>query len=546
MREIIYIQTGNVSNYIGTHFFNTCESYFTYDVDDKVKKMDQIDHNVSFREGVAPGGQPTFCPRLLLFDEKENFGALPKINDLYSPELGDEIAAWGGDIGINKQVPIEKSAYQRYLDEGEDEDSDWFESNDQLLHSVRYWSDFNRVYHIPRTLQPVPFVGTRDTNDPDCVTYWADGVTTFQRECLDNDLMDGDFRRFVEECDLLQGVQTTFDASKFASFTTSMIQLARECLPKTTALSFMVNCVQNSGLVNTHDPTACRAMTNASLAMCALEEYSDVNVPLLHPLVWRTGAWTRNLTYDSQSLYHTTALLSSHLESATLPLRLKSPGAGLDLQALSCQLDTKFAHLTGIFPTPRVDALEKSDSDLSHDFSVEVSPQQITHSSRRSGVFAEWGVLRSTSLPLRDAIEDWIQKTVETRYPFVNMTRSDIEYPLPFSFPRLFNTSSLSADLHRSRHTSSHRSLDTVPIYSALRCSAALSSYFNQHYKFIDTFIRGGTDLRFLNPDGDDGIGKDELREVREAMLKLRDAFSTSDAFENEEAWDEDGRYDIY
>jgi hypothetical protein len=79
-----------------------------------------------------------------------------------------------------------------------------------------------------------------------------------------------------------------------------------------------------------------------------------------------------------------------------------------------------------------------------------------------------------------------------------------------------------------------------------LRCSAALSSYFNQHYKFIDTFIRGGTDLRFLNPDGDDGIGKDELREVREAMLKLRDAFSTSDTSENEEALDEDGGYDIY
>src|SRR5258707_10171899 len=69
MREIIYLQAGNVSNYIGTHFFNTCESYFTYG-DGKDEAAGQIDHDVSFREGIAPDGQPTFCPRLLLFDEK--------------------------------------------------------------------------------------------------------------------------------------------------------------------------------------------------------------------------------------------------------------------------------------------------------------------------------------------------------------------------------------------------------------------------------------------------------------------------------------------
>ena len=83
MKEIIYIQAGNFSNYIGSHFWNTQESYFTYGEED----ASIVDHDISFREGqnlkVSPcyqlqghlpnyvlKGEPTFCPRLLLFDRK--------------------------------------------------------------------------------------------------------------------------------------------------------------------------------------------------------------------------------------------------------------------------------------------------------------------------------------------------------------------------------------------------------------------------------------------------------------------------------------------
>lgn len=50
MREIIYIQAGNFSNHIGTHFWNAQESYFAYgeDADEPV-----VNHDVSFREGLS-------------------------------------------------------------------------------------------------------------------------------------------------------------------------------------------------------------------------------------------------------------------------------------------------------------------------------------------------------------------------------------------------------------------------------------------------------------------------------------------------------------
>lgn len=90
MREIIHIQAGQLSNFIGTHYFNTLETYFTYAAGDA-----EVDHNVSFREGVAPDKSGTFCPRLLLFDLKPNFGALSNVSALYTNSADSgESTAW--------------------------------------------------------------------------------------------------------------------------------------------------------------------------------------------------------------------------------------------------------------------------------------------------------------------------------------------------------------------------------------------------------------------------------------------------------------------
>ena len=50
MKEIIYVQAGNISNHVGTHFWNAQQSYFAYSGDKEVL----VDHDVSFREGISP------------------------------------------------------------------------------------------------------------------------------------------------------------------------------------------------------------------------------------------------------------------------------------------------------------------------------------------------------------------------------------------------------------------------------------------------------------------------------------------------------------
>ena len=57
MKEILYIQAGALPNFVGTHFWNTQESYFQYDGDlegDDGADEPEINHDVSFREGLSP------------------------------------------------------------------------------------------------------------------------------------------------------------------------------------------------------------------------------------------------------------------------------------------------------------------------------------------------------------------------------------------------------------------------------------------------------------------------------------------------------------
>lgn len=59
MREIIHIQAGSLSNYTGTHYWNTQENYFDYDEDD----ISITDHNISFKEGRDEHVRPVYYLR---------------------------------------------------------------------------------------------------------------------------------------------------------------------------------------------------------------------------------------------------------------------------------------------------------------------------------------------------------------------------------------------------------------------------------------------------------------------------------------------------
>jgi hypothetical protein len=86
------------------------------------------------------------------------------------------------------------------------------------LADVRYWSDFNRLYYLPRTIQKIPDISDWE----DAEGNWAAGHETFARydevpvhpcthvlpladsQIQDTGLMEGPLRLFLEECETIQ------------------------------------------------------------------------------------------------------------------------------------------------------------------------------------------------------------------------------------------------------------------------------------------------------------------------------------------------------
>ena len=95
-----------------------------------------------------------------------------------------------GAVDEIQQDPIPDIGYQTQLDQETDEDSDPHaavlgQANPEkssavpplVASDVRYWSDYNRVHYIPRSIHKLPDLADWDTAEGD----WQGGKETFLR-----------------------------------------------------------------------------------------------------------------------------------------------------------------------------------------------------------------------------------------------------------------------------------------------------------------------------------------------------------------------------
>ena len=85
-----------------------------------------------------------------------------------------------------RQDPIPKGDYQRQLEDESYEESD-DEHDKELVKGinfpiqtdrvVRYWSDYNRVYYVPRSIQQLPELPDWEVHEGN----WSYGRETFER-----------------------------------------------------------------------------------------------------------------------------------------------------------------------------------------------------------------------------------------------------------------------------------------------------------------------------------------------------------------------------
>ncbi|KAI0392196.1 tubulin domain-containing protein [Xylariaceae sp. FL0594] len=305
MREIITLQLGQQSNYIATHFWNAQESYFTYGSEEE----SPVDHDVHFRPGLGVDGTETFTPRTVIYDLKGGFGTLRKLNALY--DISDDAAAsslWPGKTVVHKEQPIEASAYQESLDTGQ-------APPELTASSVRYWSDYNRVFYHPRSIVQLNEFELNSTIMP--FEKWHMGEELFGSLDKEHDLLDRDMRSFVEEADQMQGVQIMAGLDDaWAGFAAKYVERIRDEYGKTPVWVFGAQ-EPSRGL-----PREKRLLklVNKARALAELSSQASLVVPLSLP----EGPLSPRICLDPSSTWHVSALFAATIESTTLYTRLRT------------------------------------------------------------------------------------------------------------------------------------------------------------------------------------------------------------------------------
>ncbi|KKA30352.1 hypothetical protein TD95_001040 [Thielaviopsis punctulata] len=313
MKEILTVQLGELANYIGTHFWNTQESYFTYSKDD----VSLINHDIHWRQGLGADGSETYLPRTLVYDFKQNLGSLRQISPLYDPD-DDSTTAWAQTPSVHRADPIAPSAFQAALDAG----------RPPLRPSatdVRFWSDTARVYLHPRSLVALDNIELAAPKDAAAVgpAPWARGTQLFHTLDAAHDLLDRDLRPLAEEADCLQAVQVVAALDDvWAPFAAAYVERLRDDFGKT--------CVLVWGPTTPEAPADSAAMRRARIeakarALVDLYAHASLVVPLAAPPRVPSA-----YALDWTCKWHVGGLYATAMETAGLATRLARGAVGMD------------------------------------------------------------------------------------------------------------------------------------------------------------------------------------------------------------------------
>ncbi|KAL8322035.1 hypothetical protein RB593_004208 [Gaeumannomyces tritici] len=465
MHEIVTLQLGQPSNYLATHFWNAQEAYFTYSGDEE----SPVNHDVHWRPGIGAGGSDTYMPRTVIYDLKGGFGSMRKINALYEAQDGQTPQAlWSGKTVVQKQTPIEVAEYQQSLEKGET-------PAELTPGSVRYWSDFNRVFMHPRSVVQLNDYELNSSIQP--FERWQAGEELFAELDKEHDLLDRDLRPFVEEADQMQAIQvfTTINDA-WGGFAARYAERLRDEYAKSIV---WVWGLQDSAPGLNREKRLLR-MSNKARALTELYKQASIVVPFSMP---RSLASHKALTSRlvTASRWHTSALLASALETATLPSRLKRGPNSDNMDRMAEWLNVMGKQTIATLqmdvvhdepddsssdPRQRPDVLKKyaidggdeydgnEDTvegargvDLPIDFTTHdefASPsRQNGHKSRRH-IFGQTvsvrGIPPSEDAPAQD--RRFARQHQGSGKAAVRSYFSDLRFPQPDSFPSIFSTAS--------------------------------------------------------------------------------------------------------
>lgn len=165
---------------------------------------------------------------------------MQKYNKLFnsSDENSSSGSTW--DQGINRiDRSVSKSQYQHELDrmEAEKDPNINLDVLQSLDATVNNWSDYNRIYYHPKSINPI--VTHQMDNEITPFDNYTIGRQAYEENEKEMDIFEGNFRFFVEECDNLQGFQALTDVDDaFGGFTEGLLNNIRDEFQKTPIMTY--------------------------------------------------------------------------------------------------------------------------------------------------------------------------------------------------------------------------------------------------------------------------------------------------------------------
>ncbi|OZJ03183.1 hypothetical protein BZG36_03322 [Bifiguratus adelaidae] len=525
MHEIITLQFGHYANYIGTHFWNAQEAYFSYGPEADAERYgvipeEELDHDVLFRVGRTLSGQETYTPRVLIYDLKGGFGSSRHLLQAYSQVDAPADIASTQTAGPKLErfetaaPPLNEYQQQVALEHQGDQNVQDIQTEIDLDSVVLTWADFSRAYYHPKSMIQVDGWQLGDTTFRPFDSFIVGKEAWVETEAA-KDTYEENLRIFAEECDSLQGFQlftTVHDA--WGGFASGCLENLQEDYGKK---SIMIYAAGSPSSFPSSERMSEKQHLNKALSLAHLADKASCYIPL-EPSVLPSRL-SKYVEIKRHLPFHTSAILATAIEVISTPYRAKKNRIPMQdiISRVNWRLSTKLANLDIILPLPilgnngKVSLSEFPSVSTSCAFgSTKVDSKAFGESISVRGV-PSGSVLTDIASVVSKAID-----TFSIRYS------TPLSHPVPTSYPKIFRH--LDVD---GRITSSNTSVPrSIPVLSRLETHPIMAKYIQAILDGIEE-----VDIRKLSDynQGAHAVEQDDIAVLKEELWTLSQEYKDAD-----------------
>uniref|UniRef100_A0A8C5HN12 Protein misato homolog 1 n=1 Tax=Gouania willdenowi TaxID=441366 RepID=A0A8C5HN12_GOUWI len=495
-REVITLQLGHYSNYVGTHWWNLQDASLSYDPEEK---PGEIQSDVVFREGQTQGGHVTYTPRLIAVDLKGSLRTLRQEGCLYDSGKDTSVLMVPFLCSGSLSMDTVNSRLQRV------------QHSYRLEGSVKVWSDFLRIHLHPRTISIIHQYN--HDGEAHRLEAFSQGESLLQGAVLDE--LEDKLHFFVEECDYLQGFQVLCDmADGFAGFGSKVTEMLQDSYSGRGILTWGTAPVSYTPVKDIYH------LLNCTLATVHMANNSS----FFCPLTLRGGLGRRpsspvsfpHLSYDPSLWFHSSSVLALALDALTVSYRLRDNSVPMwqlaDTLAVSGR---KVVAAYGAVPFPMMHGSSLPDTLSSWTDAPPWKPLSACSEMSDGRCYGQWATLRgygdqslisalppgtppTTILHSLPSGEDVLGSYIRSFYPTSPLALQLLATPSKLTppYPQIFSPQVDAQGFLQSPTPSlSSSPVSSVPVLTSLQSNPALQSWLSELHRSTSTL-----DIRRVAP----------------------------------------------